>query len=760
MDVVALMVLGTLALTGLVGADQALLGFSNPAVVTVWAMFILSDGLTRTGIADIIGRQVLKLAGKSEARIIAVIMLTSGFLSAFMNNIGVAALMLPVVIDIAHKTGNAPSRLLMPLAYGSLLGGLTTLIGTPPNLLVSESLASMGLRPFSLFDFAPVGIGVMLVGTAFVAFGSRFILPENKIKTKSGDSGIKPWERYNLTERTMLLQIPQNSILDDKTLGELRFGSAIELSVLALIRDKDLIPSPGAREVVHAGDRLLVQGRIERFLEMRGWRELFTHSQDADLSLLFSEEVGMFEVGFKETAPALGKTMLDVDFRKHYGLDVIAVLREPRPRRTEFAGLICRPDDRILVQGRKEHLAALKTSEDFTDIREVSPEDLVERYQLQTRIFSVKIPADSPVAGKTLKESRLGEAFAFNVLGVVHHDRVHLMVGPDDRVEPGDTLIIQGKREYQKILHALNEMTVVQDENLNLLELNSRTATTVEAVLSPRSTIAGKTPRALNFHNRYGLQLLGLIRGGQVYRSNLRNMAFQFGDAFLLFGKRKKIQKLRRDPDFVVLTQGAAVPIKREKAPLAGLIMAAVLVPVLFGWIPIAISAICGATLMVLTGCLNMQQAYRAIEWRAIFLIAGMLPLGAAMQDTGAAALMADGVMSLLGGYGPWIVILGLYIATSLATTIIPTAALVVMMAPIMIKACTDLGVSPHAGMMAVAMAASASFTSPISHPANILVMGPGGYRFVDYLKLGVPLAILVMIVVFLTIPIFWPLYP
>ena len=759
MDLVALMVVATLTLTGLVDSDRVLLGFSNPAVITIWAMFILSDGLMRTGIADMIGHQVLKLAGRHEARIIAVIMLTSGLLSVFMNNIGVAALMLPVVIDIAQKTGKPASRLLMPLAFGTLLGGMTTLI-TTSNLLVSNALVSHGLKQFSLYDFAPVGVFVLLAGTAFIALVGRFLLPENGIHDKGLLGGLKPWDRYDLSKRTFLLQVPARSYLHGKMLGELRFGSALELNVLAFIRGKEMNPSTGAREVVHAGDRLLVQGEIDRFLQMREWRELFSQSRKTDLALLFSEEVGLAEIGLKTDAPCLGKTLLDADFRKHYGIDVLAVLRHPQIRRTELAGLITRPDDRLLVQGNKDNLAALTKCADFTDVRQVSPQDLVERYQLQDRIFSVTIPADSPVAGKSLRETRLGEAFAFNVLGKVRGGRLRLMVGPNHTIEPGDTLIVKGKREYLKILRALNEIEVVHGIDLSLSALDSREATTVEAVLSPRSDLAGKTPRAIHFQDRFGLQLLGLIRGGQAYASNLGNTALQFGDALFLFGNRKQINALRDDPDFVVLTRGIPISKQREKAPLAAMIMAAVLVPVLFGLVPIAIAAICGAILMVLTRCLNMPQVYHAIEWRAIFLIAGMLPLGMAIQDTGTATFLTEGLLSLLGGYGPWVVILGLYLITSLATTFMPSAALVVMMAPVMIKTCADLGISPHAGMMALAMAASASFMSPVSHPANVLVMGPGGYRFVDYIKLGVPLVIIVLIVVSLTLPHFWPLHP
>jgi di/tricarboxylate transporter len=188
--------------------------------------------------------------------------------------------------------------------------------------------------------------------------------------------------------------------------------------------------------------------------------------------------------------------------------------------------------------------------------------------------------------------------------------------------------------------------------------------------------------------------------------------------------------------------------------------MLGVVVSVMLGYAPISVAAGVGGTIMVLTGCLNMEEAYRAIEWRAIFLIAGMLPLGTAMQSTGAATYLADQVMMLLGDAGPWPVIMGLYIVTAMATMIIPTAALVVLMSPIVLSAMADMGYSPETAMMAIAMAASASFTSPISHPANILVMGPGGYRFVDYLKVGVPLTIVVFIAVMILLPILWPLQP
>ncbi|MDH3812080.1 MAG: SLC13 family permease, partial [Gammaproteobacteria bacterium] len=249
MDVVALLVLGALAITGLVDSNQAFAGFSNSAVITVWAMFILSEGLTRTGIADIIGRQVMRLAGRREIAMITVIMITGAVLSAFMNNIGVAALMLPVVVEVARRTRIAPSRLLMPLAYSTLLGGLMTLIGTPPNLLISESMVLNGYEPFELFDFTPLGGAVMVIGVAFVALVGRFLLPKTRVARDKHVSQRSLRSRYKLQERTFMLRVPTDSILVGKTLAESRIGASTGLIILSLLRGGRSETLPG-RQIV------------------------------------------------------------------------------------------------------------------------------------------------------------------------------------------------------------------------------------------------------------------------------------------------------------------------------------------------------------------------------------------------------------------------------------------------------------------------------------------------------------------------------
>jgi len=237
-------------------------------------------------------------------------------------------------------------------------------------------------------------------------------------------------------------------------------------------------------------------------------------------------------------------------------------------------------------------------------------------------------------------------------------------------------------------------------------------------------------------------------------------MALRFGDALLLYGLREKLKVLGSEPDFLVLTESVQEVPRLSKAPLAALVMGSVLLPVVLGWLPISIAAVVGATLMVLTGCLTMEEAYRFIEWQAVFLIAGMLPLGIAMQKSGAAHFLAEGMISTIGELGPLAVIASLFILTALAAQIIPTAAVAVLMSPIALNTALDLGLSPYALMMTVALSASASFMSPVAHPANVLIMGPGGYRFTDYTKVGLPLTLVALMVVMLVLPLVWPLFP
>ncbi len=759
MDLVALLVMCALAIAGVVSPAEALSGFSNEAVITVWAMFILSEGLSRSGSGQIVSRRILQVAGRREPAVITALMLTGGALSAVMPNVAVAALMLPVAVEIARRTEIPSSRLLMPLAFAALLGGMTTLIGTPPNLLISGALAAAGEQPFALFDFAPVGVGALLVGTAFIALAGRRILPRQDPSLDAHQRSQRNLRaQYGLQDRTFMMRIPESSVLVGKTLAESRLVSAAGMIVIALERRKKVDALPSRTTVLQGGDRLLVQGRLERFEELRHWSELIIEREAPVLQGLVSEQIRLVEVAVAENSSLVKGLLHHLDFRRRFNVNVLAIRRRDLVRRVNLAYVPLRAGDHLLLQGGSEALAALQATREFSEIREVTEDDLRSTYRMQERLFVVRVPRDSRLGGETLGRSRLGDAFDFRLLATFREGLLHIMPPPEEVILGGDLLLIQGRPEDLDVLRGLQELQIEERVSPNLNIFESDRLATLEATLAPQSPLAGKTVAEMNFHDRYGLELVAVWRSGKAMRTDLDKLTLQFGDALLLVGPRQKLALLNDDPDLLVLTPVSLPVTDSARAPVAALIMLGVLASVLLGWLPIGIAAVLGAAMMVLSRCLTMEQAYRSIDWRSVFLIAGTLPLGLAMVQTGTAQYLAVQMMAALGGFGPWPIIMGLYCVTALATLVVPTPALVVLMAPICITASRELGVAPQTALMAIAMAASSAFATPIAHPANLLVMGPGGYRFADYVRLGIPLTLIVFVAVMVLLRVFWPL--
>jgi di/tricarboxylate transporter len=761
MEVVALLVLGSLALTGLTTPAEALSGFSNPAVITIWSVFILSGGLTRTGVGNIIGNRVLKMAGRHEMLLVVIIMVAAGVMSAFMNNVAVAALLLPVVMDIARNTGFPPSHLLLPLAYGSLLGGLITQIGTPPNILVSEALKEYGLPTFRLFDFTPLGLIVFAVGVAFMSLIGRRLLPaQNVVERSAVGEGVDLNKQYNLKERIFRMRVPHGSILAGKTLSESRIGTFLGLTVIGITRKDSSRLSPGSSEKMQSGDLLIVKGNLERLNEAKNWQHLVAEDEPIDLEDVFSGDVALAEVIVAKGSELSGKTLSELDFRNRLGAMVLAICHDGTVKRANLQDETLEAGDALLLQASSEVLEKISRVEGFESYRHVFRSNVAERYNLHEHLLVMRIPADSDLAGMSLKNSRLGQTLGVRVISIIRDDDGRVLPDPQEKLQAGDRLVVEGRGEDFNILHALNELEIDRRGSISMQSLLTEEVGLVETVLSPHAVITGKTLRQLNFREKYGLNVLAIWRRGQVYYTDLGNMALDFGDALLLYGPRDRLRVLGREPDFIVLTESAQEAPRLEKAKLAVLIMAATFVPVIMGWVPIYIATVVGAAVMILTRCLSMEDAYRYIEWKAVFLIAGMFPLGIALDQSGAARFLAEAVVSMVGSYGPHAVILALVSLTFFGTCFIPTAALVVLLAPIVLNTSAQVGMSPQSLMMAMAVAASASFMTPISHPANILVMGPGGYRFIDYLKIGGLLTLVVLAVIMVMLPIIWPLTP
>jgi di/tricarboxylate transporter len=576
-DVVALLVLLALILTGLITPTEAFEGFSSPAVITVWAVFIVSGGLFYTGVANRLGDQLLKVAGTRPPRLIGLLMATVGLMSGVMNNVGATAVLMPAVVSMSRKARLRASQLLMPLAFGSLLGGMMTLIGTPPNILASDALRMAGLEPFSLLDFAPIGVPALILGVVFTALVGRRLLPERA-----------PSERFGAT------------------------------------------------------------------------------------------------IG---------------------------------------------PD-----------------------------EELVDLYRLGERLFRARVPAGSPLIGQTLINCGLREDFELSVVGLQRQGRTALSLDKDTELEQDDVLLIEGMVDNLVWADATGRLVVQPQVGINDGDLQSEVVGIAEVILSPHSRLVGKTLADIQFREKYQVSVLAILRDGRPRRTALVELPLRFGDTLLVQGPHQYIRILQREPDFVVLGDLEAAPaIRVKKAPLALGLMLVMLVPVIIGWLPIAASALLAGILMVITGCLTMDEAYGSIEWKAVFLVAGTLPLGIAMEKTGTAALLAGLMVDAVGAYGPLALLAGFYVLTNLLTQFMSNAASTVLIAPIAIQAAQQMGSDPHALLMAVAVAASAGFLTPVAHQSNVLVMGPGGYRFSDYFKVGLPLNLLTFAVTLLIVPVVWP---
>jgi di/tricarboxylate transporter len=763
MEVVALLVLGATAVTGLVTPVEAIAGWSNPAVITVWAVFILSSGLTHTGVANIIGQIVLKVSGRSESSIIAVIMVSAGVMSAFMNNVAVAALMLPVIMDISRQTGHTSSRLLLPLAYGSLLGGLMTKIGTPPNLIVSEMLRDSGMETFGLFDFTPVGIAVLLGGTAFMVLAGRHLLPrKNLAQEASHSSGPSIEEQYELQERVFTLQVPEASAIVGKTLLEIHLGSILGLNVLGITRKDRTIPAPSPFEKLQALDCLTVEGpakHIDRLKSLQNNLKDFNIERVENIAaLLVSDKVKVAEVNLTTDTPLNNMTLGQAAFRGRYQANVLGIKRNKDIYTANLKDFKLKPNDILLIQGEEVQLKQVDAQDGFGKLTIIPADHLVDVYRLNERMMKIQLPPEAMMDGLSLEQSRLGAALGIRVLSIIRGDQHYSLPTSSDILRSNDTLVLEGEQHSLYALRDLGELMLVSDQSMDLNRLEAANVGLVEATLHPHSKLAGKTLGDLHFRDKYGLNVLSIWRQGKVFRSDyLGELALHVGDAMLLYGPREKFKLLAAEPDFLVLTESAQKTPEFKKAKLSLLIMLCAILPAVLDIVPIYISTLIGAAFMVITRCLTMEEAHQSIEWKGIILIAGMLPLGTALDNSGAAQFLANGVVQIVGPLGPMAVMAGLMALTFMATCIIPTAALVVLLVPIVLSTASSMGISPHSLMMAVSLSASASFMTPISHPANIMVMGPGGYKFSDYMKVGGPLTLVVFVIVLILVPILWP---
>lgn len=566
-DVVALAALLVVAVTGVVPGDQVFAGFGHPAVITVAAVLIISRAILNTGVVDSTVR-LLSRAGNHPTLLVAALTCLVALCSGFMNNIGALALFLPVAIRMARNTGISPSVLLMPMAFGSLLGGLLTLIGTPPNIIIAMFRAQTpAASPFRMFDFMPVGAAVTAAGVVFIALLGWRLIPRRKSPPSREDLfAIKDY----ITE----LNVPEKSIMAGKPLGELEKIAGSDVLIMGLIQGEQRLPDPGSHHVLH-------------------------------------------------------------------------------------------PYDVIIVKSDTRDLQALLDS---------------------------------------------------------------------------TGLQLAGSRKIQK------------------KDLRSGEEGLLEAVIMVNSPLEGKSAQSMKLRQSYGISLLAVARQGAGFHARISRIKLRAGDVLLLQGRSETLSSLLPELGCLPLAERGLQIDKPRRAALTLSLFAAALAIAAVGLLPIEISFSCAAVIMVLAGLISLKDAYESIDWPIIVLLGAMIPVSQALETTGGALLIADSLLALSGKMQPWLIMTLIFTTTMLLSNIVNNAAAVLLMAPIAIDIALGIGASADPFLMAVAISASSAFLTPIGHQSNTLVLGPGGYKFGDYWRIGLPLGIVVTAVAIPMILLVWPL--
>ena len=582
MDIVALSVAVTLALSGLLTPTEVVSGFGMPVVVMIAGLFVVGEGLFRTGLAASAGQWLIKVGGTSEVRLLLFMIPLVAFLSAFMSSTGAVALLIPVVLSMSHKSGMSPSKLLMPLAFASLVGGMLTLIGTPPNIVVSSQMEKAGLAPFEFFDFTPIGIVILLVAMIYLIYFARHLLPNRGV------------------------------------------------------RDPE----------------------------------------------------------------------------------------QPHPHFQEFA----------------------------------------ERYGIVEQIHTLSLPVDSALIGQTVSSVGLRTNYEVTVFGIKRKGRLTsslMAVMVETSIQQGDILIAQGTSE--NIARMCEELKVTSlGFPVDQVRQMHQEFGVAEVMLRRTSSLMHKTIKEGVFREKFGLSVIGLRRNNEAIVTEFDGTPLQFADSLLVVGGWKQLEALPDIRDFIVVETPAEMieaPSHGQKAPQALFIMVLMLLAMATGVVPALTAVLSAALAMVITGCVSMEEACKSLNGPSLILIACMLPLALAMEKTGAALLVVQQLVSTFGGSGPMALGAALFIFTSVFSQFISNTATTVLVAPIALSVAQSMNLNPEPFMMMVALAASTAFATPIASPVNTLILIPGKYSFKDFIKVGVPLQLLAMVIALLLTPLFFPFY-
>lgn len=595
-DLVALCALVLLIVFGILTPEEALSGFSNPVVIMMVGLFVVGGAIFKTGLAKMMSSKILKMAGKSELKLFILIVVVTAFIGAFVSNTGTVALMLPIVVSMAANANINPSRFLMPLAFASSMGGMSTLIGTPPNLVVQGVLANAGFDDLSFFSFTPIGIVCVLTGLVVLIPLSKLFL------TKKDNS-----EKKDTNQGRTLMELAQKYQLLDN----------------------------------------------------------------------------LYRLTIRPDSLARDKKVQDLDITRHYGITIMEIRRQSAT------------NNRFLktVDQKLANPDMILATDDILYI--LGPFDKVELFAREN--------------GLDLMESKMAEF-----------------------------------------------VDKASDEKLSVQEIGI-----AEVLLMPDSNLINKKVKESGLQERYSINILGIQRNQENILSDVQDIKLHAGDMILIQGTWDSIALMsRKQSQWVVLGQPleeAAKVTFDYKAPVAAFIMIGMIVAMVFDFIPIppVAAVIIAGILMVLSGCFrSVEEAYKTINWESVVLIAAMLPMSLALEKTGASSLISDKLVSGLGDYGPLALMAGIYFTTSLLTLFISNTATAVLVAPIALQSAIAIGANPYPFLLAVTVGASMCFASPFSTPPNALVMSAGKYTFMDYVKVGLPLQIVMGIIMIIILPL------
>lgn len=746
-DLTALLGILVLTFTGLLTPSEAFSGFSSSTVITLIAIFFVSGALRLTGVSDVVGAHIARVGNGDEARTVGAVVVAGAIVSAFMNDIVAAAILLPGIMSVSRTTDIPPSRLLIPLSFGTILGGMLTLIGTPPNFLTSDLAMAHGLRPFGFLEFTPFGLVMVGVGAMYLAVIGRLSLPRGELPPDSARIRRGLPKLYRLYERLFSLRIPEDATIHGYTLGTLRFGDLLKGQVVAIVRGGRRILAPLATETLQRNDLLIIGGRIEDLEEVRRFHGIST-VEVTEMDLKMVHAVGpwaRFEVRAGEFVGATVKELLaDVA-----GTIAIVALERKSEVRQHNVGAevleegdilhVCGPTAALDRFGAIEHLELLTYDKTITD-------------RLRPFLFGVVLPESAARALGTVGKSGLTEITGLTTIAVLRDARA-LFAEPNLELHAGDKLLVSGDPDGVARLIHLGQLKS-EAESIDL-DLESEETALAEVVLAPRSSLINKTLAEAHFRERLGFQVLAVWHEGRPARSHLAIRRLQFGDALLLHGPRDKVALLGRDPDLVLLSAPSESPRRRKAVFAIGALVLLILLSA-GGIVPIHIAAMSGAVLAVLSGAISMPEGYREIEWRLVFFVAALIPIGLAFDRTGAADLFGRIFSAYAGELGPLGILLLVLVTSSLLSQLLDGVLAVVLLTPLAINVARSASIEPEGLLMGVALGASIAFLTPFSHKANLLVMNPGGYRSGDYFKVGAITTLICMVAAMILIPLLY----